>query len=180
MKSIAVLFAVAAAWASNISHVARASDTQRPIVRPVVVLTGTGSCVVERRFLRVASESDWIKLWQRHKGANESKDYDLFYNPLDLPYIDFEKYEVIAIFQGRGWNNAGLMAVAIMESKDALVVRFENKEYQTAGPGGGGKQTTVYGFFVLPRSAKTIVLEEGSRSMRLQSPVWEERVRLKR
>ena len=70
--------------------------------RPLVTLTGTDSHVKERSYHRVTSEDEWIKIWQRHKGEKESKDYDLFYNPLGLPYIDFEKCMVIAVFQGSG------------------------------------------------------------------------------
>ena len=73
----------------------------------------------ERACYRVQSQDAWIGIWQRHQGAKESKDYDLFYNPLSLPCIDFEKYMVIAVFQGGGWNSAGLTAAAVLEEKQA-------------------------------------------------------------
>jgi hypothetical protein len=76
---------------------------------------------------------------------------------------------VIAVFQGSGVNNAGLKAVALLEEKDRIVFRFENKGYQTAGRGSGGQQVTVYGFFVLPRSSKTVVLEEYHHTMKGES-----------
>jgi hypothetical protein len=108
------------------------------------------------------SEGEWIKIWRRHRGAKESDDYDLYYNPLGLPYIDFEKCMVIAVFQGSGWNSAGLGTAAVLESKDSMVLRLVDKSYQTAGrdPDGGGRRTTVYGFFVLPRSDRTVVLAQ--------------------
>jgi hypothetical protein len=150
----------------------------RQTARPCVTLTGTDSHVNERSYHRIASEDEWIKVWQRHKGAKESKTYDLFYNPLGLPSIDFEKYMVIAVFQGSDWNNAGLKADAVLEEKDGIVLRFANKRYQTAGPDGGGKKTTVYAFFVLPLSNKTVVLEESVANMQDPTPRWEQRVRL--
>jgi hypothetical protein len=85
---------------------------------------------------------------------------------------------VIAAFQGSGWNSAGLRAVSVLEEKDRIVLRFVSKGYQTAGPGGGGKQVTVYGFFVLPRSDKTVVVEEEQRSLDPRvPPVWKERAK---
>jgi hypothetical protein len=153
-------------------------DHAQQATRPFVALTGADSHVKERSYHRVMSEDEWIKIWQRHKGTEESKNYDLFDNPLGLPYIDFEKCMVIAVFQGNDWNSAGLTAVAVQEKEDGIVLRFKNKGYQTWGPDGGGKQVTVYGFFVLPRSSKTVVLEENVQNYKGQPPVWKERIRL--
>ena len=87
---------------------------------------------------------------------------------------------VIAVFQGSGWNSAGLNAVAVLEDKEGIVLRFRDKFYQTMGPGpdGGGQQTTVYGFFVLSRSGKTVVLEEDVQNIKGQPPVWKKRAGL--
>jgi hypothetical protein len=46
------------------------------------------------------------------------------------------------------------------------------------GPNGGGVQATVYGFFVLPRSSKTVVLEENVQNYLGQPPEWKERANL--
>jgi hypothetical protein len=178
MKKTMVLLAFAAVGLANARGLVAAEDDAQQTTRPYVTLTGADSHVKERSYYRVTSEGEWIKVWQRHKGAKESKDYVLFYNPLDLPYIDFEKCMVIAVFQGSGWNSAGLTAVAILEEKDSIVMRFQQKYYQTGGPGGGGKQVTVYGFFVLPRSSKTVVLEENVQNYKGQPPVWKELFRL--
>ncbi len=174
MKNTVAFLAVATVFVA--AGLAAAEDNARPFV----TLTGTDSHVKERSYRRVASEDEWIKIWQRHKGAKESKDYDLFYNPLGLPSIDFEKCMVIAVFQGNGVNSAGLKAVAILEEKDRLALRFQNKSYQTMvyGPVDEGDQVTVYGFFVLPRSSKTVVLEENVQNITGQPPVWKERASL--
>ena len=82
-------------------------------------------------------------------------------------------------FPGQRLNSAGLKAVAVLEEKDRIVLRFENKWYQTRdGASGGGEQATVYGFFVLPRSSKTVVLEENVQNYIGHPPVWKERIRL--
>jgi hypothetical protein len=87
---------------------------------------------------------------------------------------------VVAVFQGNDVNSAGLKAVAILEEKDRLVLRFQNKSYQTMGYGqvDEGERVTVYGFFVLPRSSKTVVLEENVQNIIGQPPVWKERASL--
>ena len=161
--------------------VAASADPAKEATRPYVTLTGADSHVKERSYYRVASEEEWIKIWQRHKGKKESKDYSLFYNPLGLPSIAFEKCMVVAVFQGSGMNSAGLKTVAILEEKDRIVLRFQDKWYQTMsrmGEGSGGDQVTVYGFFVLPRSSKTVVLEENVQDIIDQPPVWKERASL--
>jgi hypothetical protein len=161
-------------------NVAASADPAKEATRPYVTFTGTDSHVKDPSCHRVTSEDEWIKTWQRHKGEKESKDYDLFYNPLGLPYIDFEKCMVIAVFQGSGVNSAGLKTVAILEDKDRIVLRFQNKWYQTAvyGARDEGERVTVYGFFVLPRSSKAVVLEENVQTYIGQPPVWKERVKL--
>ena len=63
---------------------------------------------------------------------------------------------VVAVFQGNGVNSAGLKAVAILEEKDRLVLRFQNKSYQTMGHGrvDEGEQVTVYGSLCCPDPAR--------------------------
>jgi hypothetical protein len=180
VKTANVLLALAAVGLVGSGGPAAGEDDTQQTIRPYVTLTGTDSHVKERSCYRVMSQDEWIRTWHRHQGAKESKDYDLFYNPLGLPYIDFEKCMVIAVFQGSGWNSAGLQAAQSLEENARIVLRFEEKHYQTAGPGGGGKQVRVYGFFVLPRSSKTVVLEENVQGYRDEAPVWKERVTLTR
>jgi hypothetical protein len=171
MKRTFVSLAIVAICFAGICT-SRAEDSAGQVNRPLMTLAGDDSQVKELSYHRITSEAEWIKIWQRHKGAKESKDYDLYYNPLGLPYIDFEKCMVIAVFQGSGWNSAGLKAVEIRENKEGIVLRFEGKGYQTAGPGGGGKKVTVYGFFILPHSDKTVILEENHPNMLGQPPIW--------
>jgi hypothetical protein len=179
---LVALLLLSRVWAigspSHAGGLAVAEEPARQTTRPLVTLTGADSHVKQRSYHRITSEDEWITIWRRHKGAEESKDYDLFRNPLGLPYIDFEKYMVIAVFQGSGWNSAGLKAVAVLEEGGRILLRLTNKSYQTAGPQGGGEQVTVYGFFVLPRSNKTVVLEENVQNYKGQPPVWRERVSL--
>ena len=149
-------------------------------VRPCVTITGAYSHVSERSYHRITSEEQWTRVWQKHKGQKEDERYDLYYNPLGLPFVDFDGYMVIAIFQGSSWNSAGLKAVSISEEVNRIVFRFDDKSYQTAGPDGGGKKVTVYGLFVVPRSAKAVILEENVQGLIGKPPVWKERITFSR
>jgi hypothetical protein len=151
------------------------ADKAAAVVSPCVALTSADSHVSERGYHRITSVNDWTRLWQKHKGQKDGKQYDLYFDPLGLPLVDFDRYMVIVVFQGSGWNSAGLNAVSVSEEQDRIVFRFDNKWYQTAGPDGGGKQVTVYGFFVIPRSPKPVILEENVQSLKLGKPAeWKE------
>jgi hypothetical protein len=132
----------------------------------------------------VTSLEEWTRVWQEHKGAEAGGKYDAFYDKLTLPLVDFDSYMVIAIFQGECWNTAGLTVVSIFEDDSHIVIRFRNKSYSTAsysteGEGGdGGEKVTPYGFFIMPRSTKPTILEEGLQGVRRKKrdpPVWKER-----
>ena len=157
-----------------------AAESMPPPPRPCVILTGADSQVKSEGYFRVESEKEWTSVWHRHKGVEEVKQYDTFFNPLGLPGIDFDKYMVIAVFYGSGWNNAGIKVVSITEEKERLLLRFRGKWYQTVGPGpdGGGRPGCAYGFLVLPRTAKTVVLEEDVQHLTGGPPVWKERASL--
>ena len=145
-----------------------ANDDDKKMTRPVVTITGDDSKISQQKFHRIRSIDDWAKVWQQHSGQGDVKyknfknEYDKFYNTLNLPLVDFDNYMVIAILRGSGWNNAGLRAESISESPDGITFRFVDKGYSTTGPDGGGKEVNVYGFFIVPRSNKPLILEEQS------------------
>ncbi len=143
-------------------------------LRPCVVFTGAHSKVTERGYQRITSREEWATLWLRHKGEVTGNGYNFYYNRHDVPQIDFERYMVIAIFQGQQKNSAGLKAVMVTENPDRLLFRFDDKSFQTSGPDGGAEHVTVYGFFVLPRSTKALVLEECRHRLKGEPPLWQE------
>jgi hypothetical protein len=144
-------------------------------VLPYVTISGADSKVRQRGYFRVGSEKEWVKVWQRHKGEKESEQYNLFYNPLGLPLVDFRQCMVIAVFEGASENNAGLRASSVTDEKDRVLLRFQDNGFQTVN---GGRPSTAYGFFVLPRSNKPVVLEEDVRHLINGPPVWKEQARL--
>ena len=142
---------------------------EEKVIHPLVTLTGTDSHIRKCSYYLVRSDEEWVKVWLQHRPTNSSNECK--------PEIDFEKCMVIAVFQGSGWNSRGLNAVAVLESKNRILLRLKNDYYQTGGPDGGGEPVTVYGFFVLPRSNKTVVLEENVQNIIGSPPLWKERAR---
>ncbi|MCY3018463.1 MAG: hypothetical protein NTW87_05460 [Planctomycetota bacterium] len=187
LKPISLLAVLAACWAAISAVVAGEKDAGQTI-RPYVSFTGADSHIKQPGYHRIVSEAEWLALWQKHKGAKESSDYSLFYNPLGLPHVDFDQCMVIALCQGAGYNSAGVEAVSVTEEKDRIVFRFNSKSYQTVGPpvvgsvpgtltmeDGGGQAVAVYGFFVLPRSTKAVILQENVQRTKAGPPEWQER-----
>ena len=141
-------------------------------IKPCVMITGNHSHVDKPRYLRITSADEWTRVWEEHKGPNTPADCDLL-------SVDFDGYMVIAIFQGNGVNSFGLGAVSITEEDKRIVLRYKKTGYQTGsvdGGDGGAEKVTVYGFFVLPRSPKPVVLEENvSTIIGQEPPEWKER-----
>jgi hypothetical protein len=143
--------------------------------KPSVVISGADSHVKKPRYLRITSRKEWAKAWQEHKGEKITDEYDYYYDPLTLPAIDFDKYMVIAVFQGESANNAGLEFDSMIEKDEQIQFKYLNRGYQTMGH---ADDVVVYGFFVVARSAKPVLLIEGTRTMDAGKIRWEEKTTL--
>ena len=141
---------------------------ERNIPLRFVTLGGTDSSVTKTSYHLIRSDPEWSLIWLRHRPRESSDE--------PKPEIDFRKYMVVAVFQGDGENSGGLTFTTLPEAKDRIVVRFQNHWYQTLGM---GVKVTVYGFFLLPQSNKTVVLEEDVNDLMDSDspPVWKERAR---
>jgi hypothetical protein len=148
-------------------------------MEPFVGFSGADSKVKLRQYRKVTSVGDWPELWISHLGLSQIEgEYNWFYNEAGVPFVDFERCMVISVFQGEGWNSAGVRVVTITEEEDHILLRFDDQSYQTMGPDGGGQRVTPFGIFVLPRSKKPVVLEENVQGLIGKPPVWKERARL--
>jgi hypothetical protein len=130
----------------------------------------------------VTAEDEWVKLWSRHAGkpiraAYGGRPAALEGDAQFIPALDFDRYMVIAIATGASWNSDGIQFVSAEENADRILFRFDHWSYQTAGPDGGGVRVAPFGFFVLPRSAKPIVVEENVQGLIGHPPKWKERAR---
>lgn len=144
--------------------------------QPCVGIWGAKSAVKERTIQRVTNAEDWTALWLRHAGADPAT-HSAYYNAAGVPDVDFTRCMVVAILQGERVNSAGVRIESIEEDDERVLVRFDDRSYQTAGPDGGAQRCTAYGFFVVPRSTKPLVVEEDVQSMIGKAPSWKERAR---
>ncbi len=144
---------------------------------PLVTFHGEKSAIDKTRYVKVKDKEAWAKLWCEHIGKPFGRDYSWFYNPLNVPSIDFAQCMVVAVFQGTKWNSAGVRVVEVLDA-DQLTLRFDDFAFQTAGPDGGGVRNRPFGIFVLPRSDKVIVLEENVQGRINHPPKWQERGKL--
>jgi len=144
----------------------------------LVSMSGAHSHVEQAKYLRITSAKDFQSIYMQHLGK-KPEEFDAYYNPHGVPTIDFQRCIVIAVFGGKGWNSAGIDVKSVIDGSE-LIVRFDDRSYQTAGPNGGGDQVCPYGFFVLPRSEKAVVLEEDVQQYIGGEPQWKERARFAR
>ena len=136
------------------------------------LVSWTGSETEAPRGIELArTEEQFVCLWQRHLGEEETGRYDM-YNELAVPRIDFDRCMVIAIFEDKRFNCAGYRVKSISERDGALLFRYDDMPYQTTG---GADEVSPYGFFVLEKTSREIVVEENVQRRR-GPPIWEERV----
>lgn len=173
MKSIQLAMLVATCSVCALST----PDPQDKTKHPLVGIWGDDSKILKTRYVRVTSQEALTRLWLEHVGSSLEK-HSPYYNDAGVPDVDFGTCEVIAIFQGEQWNTAGVRARDLLEESDRLIFRFEDRSFQTAGPDGGGVRATAYGFFVVPKTAKPIALEENVQGLIGRPPKWKERTRL--
>ena len=143
----------------------------KPVVaiRPYVAWSGAGSRIAEKSVLRILTVEEWNEVWKKHAGEGS-----------ETPVVDFETCMVVAVFQGRGLNSDGVEAVSVEEEAGRILFRFDDRSYQTAGPGGGAVSVTAFGLFALRRSPKPLVVEEDVQSLIGKPPLWKERARFDR
>lgn len=147
--------------------------------RPVVALTGATSAIDKSGYHRIQDAQVLARLWLQHRGKPQPDgEYGFFYNDAGVPEVDFERYEVVAIFGGTTVNSAGFAVESIADEPGRRLLRFDHRHYQTEGPDGGGKTARPFAFFVLPRTPLPVVLEENVQNAINSPPVWKERARL--
>lgn len=149
-------------------------SAEHVVKKPYVTITGANSKIEAREYHRVVNKEQWTALWLRHLGRGDQEKYSLYYNREGVPLVDFESCMIIAVFQGRAWNSAGLKAHSLVELDDRIVFRFDDKCYQT---GPKGDRVAVFGFFVVPKSTKLFILEENIQRIIARTPKWKEQHR---
>lgn len=157
-----------------------------PDLAPPVVWSGGDSKITAARTELVTREWDWIRVWYQHKGLGkrfvewesttkahpELRRYD-YYNKTGMPEIDFRTHVVVAIFGGAQHNTAGYSVLETKLEGDTLVLRVLPRNYSTVVVVPPGRSVSShlsklpppndrpFGFVLLPRTGRTLRLEEG-------------------
>jgi RNA polymerase sigma factor (sigma-70 family) len=143
--------------------------------KPAVVWTGPHSAIDKAGYLRITDRKDWEELWKRHVGNNGEKGIDG--KEIVVPEVNFEFCMIVALLDGDTGNSRGFSDFSITEDNDQIVFRFQGRYFQTDEM---GIAVRPYGFFLLPRSAKRLVLERDVRNLIGEDPKWKEVARFEK
>jgi hypothetical protein len=148
-----------------------------PMSKPLVAISGTDSHVSKPSYQLVTSPEEWTRVWVSHLGTTR----DNAYRP--LLEVDFDRCVVVVIFRGVRVNIRQLEVHSLSETADSVVIRFDELGYQTSVRVGEDDEYKVpdrpYAFVILPKTDKTIVLEENiNRDVQREAPVWKAIARL--
>jgi hypothetical protein len=158
---------------ASLMPILAAAQPQPAVTKPLVTLAGANSRIESPTYLRITTAKDFQATFMQHLGK-EAKDFNDHYNPDGFPTINFDRCMVIAVFAGKSWNSVGMYASQINDNENQITVRFDHRSYQTSG---GADAVVPYGFFVVPRSDKAVILEENVQQYIGGEPVWKERAR---
>lgn len=146
------------------------NSAKAAVTMPAVQLVGQDSKIDTAKFVLVTNEDDWKKLWAEHTGVAPS------YSPPRhaAPKIDFKKYTVIGMFNGKSTNTDGQIVESIQHEANAIRVRFDAASFQTSSPGGTGVSTTSFGLWVIEKTDKPIILETPANVTKGGHSGWKE------
>ena len=133
---------------------------------PLVVLSGADSHCTQPSYELIKKSSELTKAWAKHLGTSE----DDAYRPAMV--VDFDRCMVVAIFRGEQGNVRGIELEPVIEGNTALTIRFSDLGYQTGGKSNFKPPDRPYAFIVVPKSSKSIVLEENVQQYKGQPPIW--------
>lgn len=146
---------------------------------PVVQFVGHDSKIATQRSLLIKDQQSWAKLWSEHSGKDETP---VPPNRHVAPKIDFSRFMAVAYFAGTSTNVDGAPAVQVLQRDESVAIRFERSTFQTESFGDGardrGVKTTPFGIWVIDRSGKPVVIEEGRRGLKADPVTWTEVARL--
>ena len=120
--------------------------------------SGSDSKIEIQRCARITSQAEWKKTWSSHAGEKDPP-----------PDIDFSKHMAVAVFHGRRWNSEGISLLHALDCGDAIELFVRGRYYQT---GPKGNSVTAYGIFVVPKSAKKLLVKEDCQGLIGAPPFW--------
>ena len=145
-------------------------------IRPLVSLVGADTRIARTECLRLTSKEAWIRLWVEHEGRGGWLENGDEGRSSGAPDIDFEQCMVIAITEA-GTPNTGIVASSITETAQEVTFDYDTAPYPSRREGTSAPGN-AYGFFVLPRSVKGVVVrhnvQDSASRTQGEPPVWKE------
>src|SRR5262245_49157213 len=143
------------------------TDDKEKLVQPLFSLGGRESKNARAGYHRIESPEAWKALWLRHNTGTEKPGTV----PVTTPQaeVDLSRCMVVAVFQGEGDNCDGLKVHSVLETGEQMTVRIQGLYFAT---GPTVQKTQAWGIFVLPRSAKPLLIELDTRSDKSEPPKW--------
>ena len=169
--AIACALLVAGSWGLAWDGTAAADA---PPTRPLLVMTGWVSEIAEPRWRLAASQAVFDEEWMAHMGDRVQRAAQGW--PM-TPSIDFTACQAIFIFGGDGFNANGFRVEQMVEAADALTIRFDRISFQTSSSDGPdhGHPARPWAVVVVPRTDRTVILEENVQGLIGEPPVWKRR-----
>lgn len=162
MRAISLLALIALAGLTP-----SATAVERRVYQAYVVLAGARSHIDTAEYHRVTRQTDLADLWLRHTGQGQERGRER----AEVPVVDFKRCMVIAVFGGRTTNCEGIYPHFMADGLKAYVsVRYVARTYQS---GREADRVTPFGFFVVERWKKSVVLEQGFFPLGGGRPRWE-------
>jgi hypothetical protein len=97
---------------------------------PAVTLSGPDGHFAKASIRLIQDESAWKAWWAEMKGLRLNR-----LGPNDPPTVDFKIYWVVAVAQGPSVNSMGVRFPETVFSGGALLVRFDDKSFQSGKRG---------------------------------------------
>lgn len=113
-----------------------------------VTITGTDSSIQFESYYRIQDQDGFLELMSDHLGCPCSD---------KKKHLDFSRYELLCLFDGRNINNHGMLIDSICSCNGQIIVTYQMRYYQS---GESGDKTTSYCIIMLPKIAKEIVIVE--------------------
>jgi hypothetical protein len=127
-------------------------EVLKPLVR-------NESKITQPRCERITTKEAWGQLWKEHAGAQAVQ-----------PEIDFRQQMVVAIFRGETWNCKGSNFSMHSTAKERWSCLCEGGLPDWAA----GDRVCPYGIFIIPKSAKRLIIKVDSQAFIGGPAVWAE------
>ncbi len=125
----------------------------------IMSMSGLDSRITTSMCLCIRTLDEWRAVWRNHTGTTG-----------EPPVVDLKKAIVIAVFLGQTWNCRGLALKHVIETEDSIEIFVRANSFQSAK--GGGNNVYPFGFYVLPKLVKKVLVKKDIEDFISGAPRW--------